>query len=90
MDSNETFNRKNAAPFIYAAQFSKKQDVIMAGGAGSNQVRCFDYETGQILSVISDLPRAVLGMCNANTSMDFAFGSVDSKIRIFSMKTTAV
>jgi hypothetical protein len=28
-------------------------------------------------------------MCNANTSMDFAFGSVDSKIRIFSMKSTA-
>jgi len=30
------FSRKFAAPFIYAAQFSKKQDIIMAGGAGSN------------------------------------------------------
>lgn len=33
-------------PFIYAAQFSKKQDVVMAGGAGANQVRCFDFNTG--------------------------------------------
>ena len=59
----------------------------MAGGAGSNQVRCYDYETGTVLCVISDLPRAILGMCNANTSTDFAFGSVDSKVRVFSMKT---
>ena len=57
----------------------------MAGGAGANQVRCFDFNTGAILCVISDLPRAVLGMCNANTSNDFAFGSVDSKIRVFSL-----
>lgn len=61
--------------------------MIMAGGAGANQVRCYDYDTGTVLCVISDLPRAVLGMCNANTSNDFAFGSVDSKVRIFSMKT---
>jgi len=59
----------------------------MAGGAGANQVRCYDYETGNVLSVISDLPRAVLGLCNANTTNDFAFGSADSKMRIFSMKT---
>ena len=59
----------------------------MAGGAGANQVRCFDFNTGTILAVISDLPRAVLGMCNANTSNDFAFGTVDSKVRVFSLKS---
>ena len=59
----------------------------MAGGAGANQVRCYDYETGAVLSIISDVPRAVLAMCNANTSTDFAFGSIDSKVRVFSMKT---
>ena len=57
----------------------------MAGGAGANQVRCYDFNTGKILCVISDLPRAVLGMCNSNTTNDFAFGSVDSKVRVFSL-----
>lgn len=54
----------------------------MAAGAGSNQVRLFDYETGNILCQISDMPRAILTMTKANTSTDFAFGSADSKIRI--------
>jgi WD40 repeat protein len=79
-----------SAPFIYAAQFNKKQDVVLAGGAGTNQVRCYDYETGNILSVISDLPRACLHICNANNSNDFAFGSADSRMRIFQMKTVQV
>ena len=82
MEERDEFEN-TSAPFIYAAQFNKKQDVVLAGGAGTNQVRCFDYETGHVLSVISDLPRAVLGLCNANHSNDFAFGSADSKMRIF-------
>jgi len=58
----------------------------MAAGAGANQVRLFDYETGNVLCVISDLPKAVICLTKANTSNDFAFGSVDSKIRIMCQK----
>lgn len=58
----------------------------MAGGAGANQVRLFDYETGNVLCIISDMPRAILCQANANTSSDFVFGSCDSKLRIMQMK----
>jgi len=58
----------------------------MAAGAGANQVRLFDYETGNVLCVISDLPKAILTLTKANTSNDFAFGSVDSKIRIMTQR----
>ena len=81
-----SFSRSSPAPFIYSAQFSNKYDIVMAAGAGANQVRLFDYTTGNILCVISDLPKAVLCMTKANTTSDFAFGSVDSKIRIMTAK----
>ena len=61
----------------------------MAAGAGSNQVRLFDYETGNILCIVSDMPRPLLCMAKANTSSDFAFGSVDSKLRIMQVRKAA-
>lgn len=33
--------------------FNRKQDLILAGGAGANEVRIFDYETGNIVCKIS-------------------------------------
>lgn len=54
----------------------------MAAGAGSNQVRLFDFATGNIICVVSDMPKAILCLGLANNSSDFAFGSVDSKIRM--------
>ena len=66
--------------------FNQKQDMIMAAGAGANQVRLFDYATGAVLCMISDMPRPILCMTKANTSTDFAFGSVDSKLRIMQMR----
>ena len=60
--------------------------MIMAAGAGANQVRLYDYATGNVLCVIQDLPKAVLTMAKANTSTDFAFGSADSKIRIMQQR----
>lgn len=80
------FSRASPAPFIYSAQFNNKNDIIMAGGAGANQVRLFDYESGNLLTAITDMPRAILSIANSNTSNDFAFGSCDSKIRIMSVK----
>ena len=58
----------------------------MAGGAGANQVRLFDFDTGNVLCIISDMSRAVLSLTNANTSNDFCFGSCDSRLRIMSVK----
>lgn len=84
----KTFTRQSPAPFIYAAQFNNKQDIIMAGGAGANQVRLYDYDTGHVLCIISDMSRAVLCLTNANTTNDFCFGSCDSKLRIMSLKNT--
>ena len=80
------FSQSNPAPFIYSAQFSKKNDIIMAAGAGANQVRLYDYTTGNVLCIISDLPKPVLCMTKANTSTDFAFGSADSKIRVMGQR----
>ena len=82
----EGFSRSSPAPFIYSAQFNKKNDIIMAGGAGANQVRLFDYESGNVLCVISDLPKAVFCLTQANTSDNFAFGSGDSRLRIMQMR----
>ena len=61
----------------------------MACGAGCNEVRLFDFEQGNILCQISDMPRAVLTMTKANTSSDFAFGSADAKIRIMGQRKIA-
>jgi hypothetical protein len=58
----------------------------MAAGAGANEVRLFDYKTGNILCCIGDMNRAVLSMTKANTTSDFAFGSADSKIRIMQQR----
>ena len=45
----EGYSGDYQAPFIYSCQFSKNFDTIMAAGAGCNQVRLFDFETGNIL-----------------------------------------
>lgn len=85
----EGYSRQNPAPMLYSAMFNHKQDMIMAAGAGANQVRLFDYNTGAVLCMISDMPRPILCMAKANTSTDFAFGSVDSKLRIMQMRQAA-
>ena len=36
-------NRPREAPFLYTTAFSKKQDLVLAGGAGKNELRVFDY-----------------------------------------------
>lgn len=68
--------------------FSNNYDIVMAAGAGANQVRLYDYESGAVLAIISDMPRPILCMAKANNSSDFAFGSVDSKIRMMQTRKT--
>ena len=74
--------KPKSPPMLYAAMFNRKQDLIFAGGAGRNQVRAFDYESGNLVCVISDMPRSVLCMDMAYTTPTFAFGSADSCVRI--------
>jgi WD40 repeat protein len=62
--------------------FSRKQDLIFAGGAGKNEFRIFDYETGNIVCIISDMERSIMCMDIAKKSTNFAFGSGDSCVRI--------
>ena len=71
---------------LYSAQFNKKQDLILAGGAGGNQVRVFDFATGNIVCKISDLPKSVLCMDTSKISNVFAFGSSDSCVRVMDIQ----
>lgn len=61
------------APYIYSAMFNNRQDMIIAGGAGANQVRLFDFDTGKVVSLVGDLPRAVLAMGKSPNQNEFAF-----------------
>jgi len=74
--------KPKSAPMLYAARFNRKQDLIIAGGAGQNEVRIFDFESGGMVAMISDMERAVLTIDTARNSNGFAFGSSDSLLRV--------
>jgi WD40 repeat protein len=57
--------------------------MILAGGAGKNEFRIFDYESGNIVCIINDMERSVMSMDINRKSNGFAFGSGDSTVRIF-------
>lgn len=70
-------------PFIYSACFSKPdQSLIVAGGAGRNEVRLWEYESGNLICNISDLEQSILTVDFANQSQRFAFGATDSCLRV--------
>lgn len=56
------------APFLYSAIFSTYQDMVIAGGAGRNEVRVFDYESGEIVCIINQLGRSVTTIDKAHKS----------------------
>ena len=72
-------------PFIYTAHFSKKEDLVVAGGAGKNEMRVFDWKTGNIVCLVNSLPKSVL--CSDMSSSDnmLAFGASDSRVRVFNV-----
>lgn len=74
------------APYIYSCYFNSKQDLIFAGGAGRNEMRVFDWQTGSIVGMVGNLPCAIMSGSAANTSNLFAFGNADSKVRIFNIE----
>jgi hypothetical protein len=41
---------KHANTMINSCMFTRKLDMILAGGSGSNEVRAFDIKTGEIIA----------------------------------------
>mmetsp|Transcript_707 Transcript_707/g.990 ORF Transcript_707/g.990 Transcript_707/m.990 type:complete len:215 (-) Transcript_707:240-884(-) len=56
------------APFIYTCMLSAREDLIFAGGAGKNEMRLFDFDSGNIVAMIGNLPKSVLCGALANKS----------------------
>jgi WD40 repeat protein len=56
--------------------------LIFAGGAGKNEMRIFDFESGNIVCIVSDIEKSIMCMDTANKSNAFAFGAGDSCVRI--------
>ena len=77
------------APFLYTTMLNSREDMIFAGGAGKNEMRIFDYESGNIIALIGNLPKSVLCGALATNSAQFAFGSADSRVRIFDINEQA-
>ena len=46
---------KHAGTFIYSAQFSRLRTMILAGGSGKSEAKVFDYKTGEMLAMITNL-----------------------------------
>ena len=67
--------------------FNQKQDLLFAGGAGKNEMRVFDWESGSIVAMVSNIPRSILCADVAKHSDMFAFGAADSKVRFFDIKS---
>ena len=75
------------APQLYTTLFNKNEDLLFCGGAGKNEMRVFDWQTGNIVALIGNLPKSVL--CGAVTQgSKFCFGSADSRVRIFDIQSS--
>lgn len=74
--------REHAATTINSARYSRKLDMILAGGSGSNEVRAFDTRTGEIIAKVTDMEKSVICLDYANNKEQFAFGSIDSCVRV--------
>lgn len=61
-------DKPTVAPFLYTTMISKNEDLLYAGGAGKNEMRIFDFDTGNIVALISNLPKSVLCGALGNVS----------------------
>lgn len=79
--------KKVFPPQLYTTFFNKSEDLLFAGGAGKNEMRVFDWNTGNIVALIGNLNKSVLcGAISKNTK--FCFGSADSRVRIFDIQSS--
>jgi len=72
---------------LYTVTFNKQQDLLFAGGAGKNEMRVFDWDSGAIVAMVSNIPKSILCADVGNKSNTFAFGAADSKCRFFDIKS---
>jgi len=63
--------------------------LVFAGGAGRNEMRVFDFNSGNIVGMVSNLPTAIMAGTYSNKSNMFAFGCADSKVRIFNIENSS-
>lgn len=75
----------SVAPYLYTFAFNKRQDLLFAGGSGKNEMRVFDWESGNIVAMVSNIPKSILCGETAHKGGMFAFGAADSKVRIFNI-----
>ena len=47
---------------------NKREDLIFAGGAGKNEMRIFDLESGNIVGLIGNLNKSILCGALSNRS----------------------
>lgn len=79
--------KRAIAPQLYTTFFNKGEDLLFAGGAGKNEMRVFDWQTGNIVALIGNLNKSVL--CGAiSKGGKFCFGSADSRVRIFDIQSS--
>lgn len=78
--------KRDAAPYLYTCGFNAKQDLLYAGGAGKNEMRVYDWESGNIVGMVSNLPTTIMSGAMAKSSNLFSFGCADSKVRIFNIE----
>lgn len=76
---------KQDGAYLYVAKFNRDYSSFVAGGAGRDELRGFDWATGDLQWRVSNLPRSILSLDFANNSSDLAIGLMDSSVRIFSM-----
>jgi len=49
-------------------------------------MRVYDWESGNIVGMVSNLPMTIMSGATAGHSSMFAFGCADSKVRIFDIQ----
>lgn len=72
---------------LYALQYEKNNgDIVIAGGAGSNEVKVFDGDIEfKPCAQIKDLSRACFSLDWSNAGDMFAMGGGDGVIRVFNV-----
>ena len=81
--------KSKLAPYLYTTMFNSQNNLLLAGGAGRNEFRIFDWDTGDVVAMIDNVPKAILCGAVAGNSDRFVFGSADSRIRMFDWTTRA-
>jgi hypothetical protein len=86
-DSKKRNKDPEMAPYLYTTKFNARQDLLFCGGAGKNEMRVYDWESGNIVANIGNLPKAITCGSQCVKSSMFCFGSVDSRLRLFNIET---